>query len=395
MEIHNMQEYQTNIITLYREFHKIPEYGDRLPKTKKLLCETLDSIGIPYTCFEGHDCVMAEIEGDKEGQTVAYRADMDALRIKEEHKLPYASVHDGFMHACGHDAHVAIALCAAERMYRNKDILHGKIRFLFEAGEETSNGALHLLEENMLDGVDAVFALHIGTLAGKEIPSGKFVILPGAVTAGKDAFEIEIIGAGGHGAYPHEAIDPIRISANVITAVQSIVSMEIPSGNGAVITFGSIAGGLDNNSIPGRVILKGTVRTQDEEIRGYISGRLREISETIPAAFGGKGVCTIRRGSNSVMNNPQLAQLAADRIADSFGEDRVIRTMSKALMGSDDFSRLSEKVPGVYFFLSTSDKEKKTDFPHHNASFLIDESALEDGVEGVATILAECSKSVK
>ncbi len=382
-----MENLKLDVINLYKEFHKIPEYGDRLPLTKKLVCDTLEKIGVTYTCFSGHDCVIAEIEGVLPGKTVGYRADMDALRIKEETNLDFASTREGFMHACGHDAHTAIALCAAERIFNDKKSLHGKIRFLFEAGEETSNGAIHLLEENALEDVDAVFGLHIGTLAGKEVDSGKFVVLSDAVTAGKDAFKIEITGKGGHGAYPYETIDPIRISAGVITAIQSIVSMEIPSGNGAVITFGSIAGGKDNNSVPEKVVLQGTVRTQDEEIRRYISKRINEIAESIPLAFGGKGVCEIKRGSNCVLNNRRLTEIVADTLAEKFGEDRVIRSMSKALMGSDDFARLSEKVPGVYFFLSSSNEKIHTDTAHHNQKFMIDESVLPDAVKGVVAIL--------
>ncbi len=381
-----------DVITLYREFHKIPEYGDRLPKTKALVCSILDEIGISYKCFDGHDSIVAEIEGNHPGKTVGLRADMDALRIQEDTGLPHSSREDGYMHACGHDAHTAIALCAARIIYENKESLHGKVRFLFEAGEETSIGAIHLLEENLLDGVDAVFGLHIGTLAGRDVPSGKFVVIPGAVSAGKDSFTIEIQGAGGHGAYPSEAIDPIRASAGVITAIQSIVSMEIPSGQGAVITFGSIQGGKDNNSIPENVILSGTVRTQSEEIRAYIKNRIEEISENIPKAFGAVGNCTIRRGSNPVLNNRQLAEFAADCISEKLGEERVIRNMSKALMGSDDFARLAEKVPGVYFFLSTADADKKTDCPNHNPKFMIDEDTLLPGVDATVAILTNYTK---
>ncbi len=380
----------TNKVTeLYRELHKIPEYGDKLPKTKALVCAELDRIGIPYTCFEGHDSIVAEIVGASEGKTVAFRADMDALRIKEDTGLPYSSEHDGYMHACGHDAHTAIALCAAEKIYQNRGKLCGKVRFLFEAGEEIGVGALHLLEENALDGVDALFSLHVGTLAGRDIPSGTFVVLPTAVTAGKDSFSIEIRGMGGHGAYPCEAIDPIRISAQVITAMQSIVSMEIPSGQGAVITFGSIQGGKDNNSIPESVVLSGTVRTQSEDIRAYIKKRIQEIAEAIPKAFGAKGICTVKRGSSPVVNDSQLAELAADALAEKFGEERVIRAMPKALMGSDDFARLTQKVHGVYFFLSTSNKDKHTDCPNHNAKFMIDEQVLSDGVEGVISVISQ------
>ncbi len=379
------------VVSLFKKLHQIPEYGDRLPQTKALVCATLDAIGIRYTCFEGHDSIVADIVGSHPGPVVAYRADMDALRIQEETGLPYASTIDGYMHACGHDAHTAIALCAAKALFDNRDKLHGTIRFLFEAGEETSNGALHLLEENLLDGVDAVLGLHIGTLAGREIPSGQFVILPGAVTAGKDAFSIEIEGVGGHGAYPHEAIDPVRIAANVITAMQSVVSMEVPSGNGAVITFGSIHGGQDNNSIPKAVTLNGTVRTQSEEVRAFISRRITEIVETIPSAFGGVGRCTIKRGSNCAINDPALAAQAADAIAATFGEQAVIRSMSKALMGSDDFARLAEIVPGVYFFLSTADAAKQTDHAHHNAKFRVDEDMLQRGVDGIVAILTHCA----
>ncbi len=372
---------------IFRELHKVPEYGDKLPLTKALVCRALDEMGVPYTCFKNHDSVIAEVVGEKPGKTIGYRADMDALRIQEETGLPYASTIDGYMHACGHDAHTAIALCAAQILNSNKASLKGTVRFLFEAGEETGQGALHLLEENALEGVDAVFSLHAGTLAGKEVPSGKLVVLPAAVTAGKDVFCIDVIGKGGHGAYPSEAVDPVRIAANVIIAIQSIVSMEIPSGKGAVVTFGHIQGGTDNNSIAGKVTLNGTIRTQNEEIRTYISTRIQEIVATIPKAFGGEGVCSIRRGSNAVVNDTRLARYVADRISEKLGEEQVIRSMSKALMGSDDFARLAERVKGVYFFISTSDERKGTDVPNHNASFKIDEEVLPTAVEAVVSIL--------
>ncbi len=376
-----------HVIELYQELHKIPEYGDRLPRTKQLVCEVLDKIGVPYTCFGNHDSILVDIIGGKSGKTVAYRADMDALRIQEATGLPYASTIDGYMHGCGHDAHTAIALCAIEQLYAKKAHLQGTVRFLFEAGEETGQGALHLLEENALDGVDGVLSLHVGTLAGREVPSGTFVVLPTAVTAGKDVFSIEIRGKGGHGAYPSEAVDPIRIAGSLITAMQSIVSMEIPSGNGAVITFGSIQGGKDNNSIPDKVLLSGTVRTQTEETRRFITKRIQEIVETLPKAFGGEGICTVRRGSNPVVNDARLAEYVADRISAKLGEGRVIRSMSKALMGSDDFARLAERAKGVYFFLSTSNAEIGTDCPNHNHKFMVDESVLSLGVDAVVSIL--------
>ncbi len=375
------------VTELYRAFHRIPEYGDRLPKTKALVCSVLDEIGIVCTTFEGHDSIIAEIVGEKDGKARGYRADMDALHVNEDTGLSFSSEHEGYMHACGHDAHMAIALCAAKIIYENRDKLQGKVRFVFEAGEETSNGALHLLEENALDGLDEIYSLHVGTLAGRDVRSGQFVLLSGVASAGKDSFNIEIRGVGGHGAYPSEAVDPIRVAANVIIAIQSIVSMEIPSGNGAVITFGSINGGRDNNSIPDVVTLNGTVRTQNEKIRTYIKKRIEEIVTTIPKAFGAEGVCNIKRGSNPVMNNEVLAKYAADCISVSLGENRVIRNMSKALMGSDDFARLSERVPGVYFFLSTSNKEKHTDYPNHNAKFMVDESVFDDAVSAVVSVL--------
>ncbi len=381
-----------DVIDLYKTLHRIPEYGDQLPLTKKLVCDTLAALEIPYTTYDGHDSIVAEIKGEHPGKTVAYRADMDALHVLENTGLPHASTLEGYMHACGHDAHTAMALCAAEIMQSQRAHLQGTVRFLFEAGEETGVGALHLLEENTLAGVDAVFSLHVGTLTGQEVPSGSFVILPTAVTAGKDSFSIEIKGVGGHGAYPSEALDPIRIAAQIITAIQSIVSMEVPSGNGAVITFGSIHGGIDNNSIADSVTLKGTVRTQSEEIRQFIGKRIKEVAENLPKAFGSTGSCTIRRGSDSVVNNAALAQAAADAVAEKLGEHRVVRSMSKALMGSDDFARLAARVPGGYYFLSTVNAEKNTHYPNHNAKFAIDEDALADGVTAVVAILTATMK---
>ncbi len=377
---------------LYRDFHRIPEFGDRLPRTKARLLAELDRIGVEYVTFDGHDSVVVDVVGALPGKTAAYRADMDALHVTEATGLEYASEIEGSMHACGHDAHTAVAISALERLYENRAALHGRVRFLFEAGEELGIGARHLLDEHALDGVDAVFGLHVGTLAGREVPSGTFVVLPGAVSAAKDKFTVKIVGNGGHGAYPSEACDPIRVAAQVILAAQSVVSMEVPSGNAAVITFGSIHGGVDDNSIPGSVELSGTVRTQDRRVCELIRRRLVEIVETLPRAFGASGVCTIKEGSQTVMNDASLAKFAADTLAETLGAESVLTKLPKALMGSDDFSRLAARVPGVYFFLSTSDAEKQTAFPNHNPKFRIDESALERAVDGVYAILRKYSE---
>lgn len=380
---------EKRVCAAYRTLHEMPEYGDRLPCTKQFICEELDKLGIPYTFGKDNDGIVAQIEGVKPGNTIAFRADMDALHIQEATGLPYASKNPGLMHACGHDAHVAMLLGAAEILSRQRRELCGNVRLLFEAGEESSVGALHLIADGAMENVDAVFGLHIGTISGKEIPSGTFVVLPGPVSASKDSFTIEIQGLGGHGAFPSETVDPIRIAAHVITAVQSIVSMELPTGTGAVITFGSICGGKDNNSISDRVVLEGTTRTQNEDTRQYVGRRIREIMQTIPPAFGGSGNCDIRRGSNPVVNDPTLTQLAAEAIGKALGRDRVKTVLDKALMGSDDFARLTAFAPGVYFFLSSSNPALHTDQPHHSPWFAVDENVLYSGAEATAAIAVE------
>ena len=202
---------EDKLIFLRRELHKKPEIGGNLPETRKIVCEYLDKIGVSYILNGDDDGLIAEIKGKSEGKCIAFRADMDGLHIDENIDAPFKSQIFGQMHGCGHDAHTAMLLLAAEVLNNHKSEFKGTVRFLFQSGEETGTGAKKMLENNALDKVDAICALHVGNLAGDEHNAGDIIVLPNAVSAGKNKFSLTVIGKGGHSAFPHKAIDPVRL----------------------------------------------------------------------------------------------------------------------------------------------------------------------------------------
>ncbi len=373
------------LIALRREFHKIPEIGGQLPGTKKIVCEYLEKLGIPYTCNPDDDGLIAEIKGKGKGKTIAFRADMDGLHICEGNDFPYKSAIEGQMHGCGHDAHTAILLIAAEILNEQKDELSGTVRLLFQSGEETGTGAKAMITRGALDGVDAICALHVGNLAGDDRKSGDLIVLPGPVSAGKDKFTITVHGKGTHSAFPNKGIDPILIAARIVNACEEISARELPAGTAAVLSFGSIQAGTDHNTIPDTAVLKGSIRVQDPQIREEMGKRLKEIATNIAAAFRGSCDVELKKGSQTVMNDPALSAFVAASASKILGTEKVITKISSALMGSDDFANYAARIPGVYFFLHTNNPEKGIMEANHNPCFAVDESVL---WEGVATYIA-------
>lgn len=390
MDIRKMfLEREQKTIELRRKLHMWPEYGDQLPKTQKLVCEELDRIGISYICNHGDSGVIADISGGKPGKTILFRADMDALHLQEEADLDFRSQNPGYMHACGHDAHVAMLLTAAEVLYELRDQLHGTVRLVFEAGEEIGTGGIHTKEAGGLEGVDAVFALHVGNLAGGSVPSGVFSIVPGPVTAGKDRITLTVHGKSCHGAYPQDGVDALRIAARIVTALEDLMEHELPQGMAAVMTFGCMEAGKDNNTIPDLAVLHGTIRTQSTEDRQWILQRLESVCKEIPARYGGSCEVVVKKGSNPVRNDPELSAFVADSVAKIVGPECVQRTFSRPSMGSDDFAWYTAEAPGVYYFLSTSDAGTVTDEPQHSPKFRIEESALWKGAASLAAVACD------
>lgn len=367
---------EASIIETRRELHKWPEIGRELPRTRALICARLDQLGIPYTLNPADDGLYATIEGGFDGPMIAFRADVDALHIHENTGKPYTSQIPGQMHGCGHDAHGAMLLGAAEVLQANREQLHGKVRLLFESGEETGTGATDMIEAGGLEGVDALVGLHVGNLAGSDVPSGTFSAIPGPVSAGKDRVFLTVHGKACHGAFPQDGVDPIWVGSQIVAGFHNILARELPAGTAAVLTVGSFQSGEDHNSIPSKAEMKGSIRTQNPAIRNFIVERMHTMVDHISAAYRAKADLTVKKGSSPVMNDPALTALSAEAIGTIPGIPEVRTSTPYALMGSDDFAYYAARVPSSYIFLSTANPALGTDKPNHSPEFDIDESVL-------------------
>ena len=369
---------EAKTIAMRRDLHKIPELGFHLPKTRDYVTQQFDEIGIPYQLSEKDSNIIATLKGKQPGKILALRADMDALPITEDTKLPFCSEHKGCMHACGHDAHTAMLLGAIRVLYPHREELSGEIRFLFQTAEEQAKGAAILLEKGALEGVDAIFGMHIGSILGKDIPSGTMVCVPGPVMASYDRFILEVQGVGCHASTPEKGIDPINIAAHIVLALQAIPSREIAGTEPAILTIGLIHGGELYNAIPSGVRIEGTTRAFQEDVRQRLAKRIQEVSENTAKAFGGSVSLTMDFGAPPVTNDSDLTALAQGCLREVF-QDKLLAHIDKPSMIGEDFALYQQSVPGCFLFLSSSNPEKGTDYPHHHAKFTVDEDVLWKG----------------
>lgn len=372
------KDLQSYIVGMRRDLHKIPELGFDLPKTRAYVTAKLDEYGIPYTLSEKDSSIIATLKGGKPGATVALRADMDALPIREETGVDYMSTHDGCMHACGHDTHTAMLLGAAKVLAAHRDELRGEVRFLFQTAEELAKGSAIVIENGGVDGVDAVFGTHIGTILSKDIPAGTFIVCPGPVMASYDRFVIKVKGVGCHGSTPEKGVDPVNIAAHIVTSLEAISAREFNACLPNVITIGKIAGGDQYNIIPGEVVIEGTTRALNEDVRQKMAKRIGEIAAATAAAFGGSVEYTMDWGAPPVVNDAECAAFAADSVREIFG-DKLITSVEFPNMGGEDFAVYLGKIPGAFMFLSSSNPAKGTDVAHHNCKFNVDEDVLWQG----------------
>lgn len=282
------------------------------------------------------------------------------------------------MHACGHDAHTAMLLGAIRVLYPHREEMRGEIRFLFQTAEEQAKGAAVLLESDALEGADAIFGMHIGSILGKDIPGGTMVCVPGPVMASYDRFILEVQGVGCHASTPEKGIDPINIAAHIVLALQAIPSREIAGTEPAVLTIGLIQGGELYNAIPSTVRIEGTTRAFQEDVRQRLAKRIKEVSENTAKAFGGSVSLTMDFGAPPVTNDSDLTALAQGCLKEVF-QDKLLTHIDKPSMIGEDFALYQQSVPGCFLFLSSSNPEKGTDYPHHHAKFTVDEDVLWKG----------------
>lgn len=371
-----------------RDFHAHPELSNREERTARKVAELLKSFGIDeIKTGVAHHGVVALIGGGKPGRTVALRADMDALPIREQTGLPFASQNDGVMHACGHDAHTAMLLGAARVLAQLRAEIPGTVKLVFQPAEEFApageeGGATLMMKEGVLRDpeVAAMFALHVNP----ELQSGKIGYRPGPIMAGVDHFRVTIVGKQSHAAMPWQGVDPIVATAHVIAALQAIASRHIDARQPVVVSVGMVQAGTAWNIIPGRATFEGTVRTLDPDVRRKVGVEFRRLVEQTAAAHGAKAEIEYHDYGPPVWNNPQLTQRMKPTLSRAAGESNLIEV--EPSMGGEDFSHYAQKVPAIYFFLGVRNESLGAVHGVHTPHFLLDEAALPLGIRALSLL---------
>lgn len=393
---------ESKLIEWRRYFHERPELSNREVETGKRIAELLRGMGIEVQYPVAKTGVVGLLKGGKPGPAVALRADIDALPITERNGLPFASKvkvnfngqETGVMHACGHDGHTAILLTVAEILSKNKNDLRGTVKFIFQPAEEGVSpaegtaGAELMIKEGVLENpkVDVVFGLHIQSL----MPSGTLNYRPGALMAAVDGFDIVVKGKGSHGATPWDSIDPIVVTSQIINGLQTIVSRQTVLTDGAaVVTVGSLHGGIRRNIIPEDVRLEGTIRTFSPEARAKVHQKIKTTAEKIAEASGATAKVDVIGMYPATINHVALTQKMVPSLVKVVGAENV-KEISPVTM-AEDFSFFQEKVPGFFFFLGAYPAELKLERQpaHHTADFMIDEKALVTGVKALLQLTTD------
>lgn len=365
-----VKKFKNKIIKIRRDIHKHPELSFQEFRTAKLVSDSLKKFGLEVDENIGKTGVVGILKGARPGKTIAFRADMDALPIQETSDLSYKSVNDGVMHACGHDAHTAMLLVAAEILSKNIEQISGKIKFIFQPAEEGFGGAKFMIDDGALEGVEEIYGLHVWNYQ----ESGTIGLKSGPVMAAADKFEIIINGIGGHGAAPQGTVDCVVVSSYLIQSLQTIVSRNTNPIDSTAITIGQINGGYNFNIIADKVILKGTARSYTEENRLMIKKRLQEIINGTESMFNAKIELIYEDGYPPVINDIATTKKLS-RIANKIVGNKLISPYLS--MGGEDFSYFAQKVPGCFFFLGTMPNGKdKMSTPHHCSHFDIDEDSM-------------------
>jgi amidohydrolase len=376
--------FEADLVKLRRHFHAHPELAFREVETAAECARQVAALGYTVRTGVGITGVVAELHNG-DGPTIALRADMDALPIHEANDVAYRSTVSGVMHACGHDTHMTMLIGAARLIKQAFDegtLPKGTVRLLFQPSEESSDeenksGARRMIEDGALEGVDAVFGLHIGA----HLPAGKFHVSTGPVMAGTDTFTITIKGKSSHAARAHEGIDAIVLAAHVITACQTVVSRRVNPFDEGVLSIGMISGGVAENVVADRVELKGTLRYFEDRVRQTIRAELANACE-IAEALGGKSELKIRDGYPPVVNDEAMTAAATRAIEASIGADAIVPF--EPMMGAEDFALMLQHAPGCFIWLGGALKEARE---HHHPEFDVDESVLVRGAAALAAMV--------
>jgi amidohydrolase len=394
----NAEAIESKVIEWRRDFHQHPELGNQEVRTADIVAQHLRKLGLEVQEKVAVTGVVGILKGGKPGPVVALRADMDALPVTERVDVPFKSTvrttfndqETGVMHACGHDAHVAILMGVAEVLAAQKNQIAGTVKFIFQPSEEgvvglDSFGAKQMVEEGVLENpkVDAIFGLHINSV----MDAGTIRYRPGATMAASDRFHIKVKGQQSHGARPWTSVDPIVTSAQIITSLQTIVSRNVDiSTTPAVVTVGAIHGGIRNNIIPESVEMIGTIRTYNNDHQSLIHRRVEEIATHIAESAGAKSEVKIVKNYPVTFNDHELTDKMVPTLERIAGADKV--SITPLQTGAEDFSRYQKVVPGLFYFLGArkSGVAYEDAPPHHTPDFFIEENSLLLGVKSLAAL---------
>jgi amidohydrolase len=364
------ENFGEKIVALRRDIHREPELGFGTERTTEKVLAALDGLPLDVETGVAENGIVATLEGEGDGRTVALRADMDALPIQEETGLPFASEIEGRMHACGHDGHTSMLVGAAHALSGMRDRLGGTVKFVFQPAEEGGGGGKVMVDEGVVEDVASIFALHLWP----GLPFGNVATKAGPIMAAADAFEMEIVGSGGHGAMPHLAADAVVIAAQVVTALQTVVSREVDPVEPAVLTVGEIGAGTAFNIIPEKARLGGTVRTLNSDLRERMPERMEAVARGVAKGMRGDANLDYTFSYPVTVNDESAAGYALGVAEDLFGADSV-QELPKPSMTAEDFSYYLEEVPGAFIWLGVGEDISGL----HTPQFAFDEEILPRG----------------
>ena len=374
------ENFGEKIVALRRDIHREPELGFDTERTAEKVLAALDRLPLDIETGVAENGIVATLEGEGDGPTVALRADMDALPIQEETGLSFASEIEGRMHACGHDGHTGMLVGAAHALSGMRDRLGGTVKFVFQPAEEGGGGGKVMVDEGVVEDVSSIFALHLWP----GLPFGKVATKAGPIMAAADAFELEITGSGGHGAMPHLAADAVVIAAQVTTALQILVSREVDPVEPAVLTVGTIGAGTAFNIIPEKAHLGGTVRTLDPDLRKRLPGRIEALARGVAKGMGGDANLDYTFSYPVTANDEGAASRALSLAEELFGGKSVLELLNPS-MGGEDFAYFLEKVPGAFIWLGVGEDVSGL----HTSQYAFDEEILPRGAALLAALALE------
>ncbi|HLM69045.1 MAG TPA: amidohydrolase [Longimicrobium sp.] len=361
-----------------RDLHRHPELAFQEHRTAGIVAERLRAAGYEVRTGVAETGVVGTLHGGAgDGPTLLLRADMDALPVAEETTHDFRSTVDGQMHACGHDAHVAIGLAVAERLARSRGEWAGTVKYMFQPAEEGLGGAVGMIEAGVLEGVDAAMGLHVWL----GLESGVVGVVPGPQMAGAGEFALTVRGRGGHGAMPHETIDALHAASQVVVALQSVVSRTVPPLEPAVVTVASLHAGSAHNVIAETATLRGTWRAFDPALLESMAGRVERVVAGVCAATGATYAFEHRREAQPTVNDPRIAEIVRREAVRIVGEDRVRTDPDVRTMAAEDFGDVLAQVPGCYFFVGGRSESKGMTHPHHSPRFDLCEDCMPVAVD--------------